>query len=138
MHLFYLALGVGIHALIGRVVNIGNESYPREIKRKRKRREKEREKKRETADRSFLLTFHHHRQTLKFHEVLKVDELLSWIRASWRTNSQLTMVENGKKHRQNSHPIIHCPTSERTSEWPSTPICILSYSGPQCNLISLL
>ena len=23
------------------------------------------------------------------------------------------MVENGKKHRQNSHPILHCPTSER-------------------------
>ena len=22
--------------------------------------------------------------------------------------------------------------SERTSEWPSTPICILRYSGPQC------
>ena len=26
------------------------------------------------------------------------------------------MVENGKKHRQNSHPIIHCPTSEGVSE----------------------
>ena len=85
-------------------------------KKKRKRKRKRREKKRETADRSFLLTFHHHRQTLKFHEVLKVDEVLSWIRASWRTNSQLTMVENGKKHRQNSHPIIHCPTSEGVSE----------------------
>ena len=23
-------------------------------------------------------------------------------------------------------------TSKRTSEWPSTPICILGYSGPQC------
>ena len=22
------------------------------------------------------------------------------------------MVENGKKHRQNNHPIINCPTSE--------------------------
>ena len=52
------------------------------------------------------------------------------------------MVENRKKHRQNSHPIIHCPTSEgvsevservseaevaggaseRTSEWPSTTV----------------
>ena len=26
------------------------------------------------------------------------------------------MVENRKKHRQNSHPIIHCPTSEGVSE----------------------
>ena len=26
------------------------------------------------------------------------------------------MVENQKKHRQNSHPIIHCPTSEGVSE----------------------
>ena len=35
-----------------------------------------------------------------------------------------TVVENGKKHRQNSHLTIHCPTSEgtseRTSEWPNT------------------
>ena len=27
-----------------------------------------------------------------------------------------TMVENRKKHRQNFHPIIHCPTSEGVSE----------------------
>ena len=27
-----------------------------------------------------------------------------------------TMVENRKKHRQNSHSIIHCPTSEEVSE----------------------
>ena len=27
-----------------------------------------------------------------------------------------TMVENGKKNRQNSHLIIHCPTSEGVSE----------------------
>ena len=27
-----------------------------------------------------------------------------------------TMVENGKKRRQNSHLIIHCPTSEEVSE----------------------
>ena len=27
-----------------------------------------------------------------------------------------TMVENRKKHGQNSHPIIHCPTSEGVSE----------------------
>ena len=27
-----------------------------------------------------------------------------------------TMVENGKKDRQNSHLIIHCPTSEGVSE----------------------
>ena len=27
-----------------------------------------------------------------------------------------TMVENRKKHRQNCHPIIHCPTSEGVSE----------------------
>ena len=26
------------------------------------------------------------------------------------------MVENRKKHRQNSHPIIHCPTNEGVSE----------------------
>ena len=26
------------------------------------------------------------------------------------------MVENGKKYRQNSHLIIHCPTSEGVSE----------------------
>ena len=26
------------------------------------------------------------------------------------------MVENGKKHRQNSHLIIHCPTSKGVSE----------------------
>ena len=26
------------------------------------------------------------------------------------------MVENRKKHRQNSHPIIHCPTTEGVSE----------------------
>jgi len=26
------------------------------------------------------------------------------------------MVENRKKHRQNSHPIIHCPTSKGVSE----------------------
>ena len=29
---------------------------------------------------------------------------------------EFTMVENRKKHRQNSHPIIHCPTSEAVSE----------------------
>ena len=27
-----------------------------------------------------------------------------------------TMVENGKKHRQNSNLIIHCPTSEGANE----------------------
>ena len=86
------------------------------------------------------------------------------------------MFENREKHRQNSHLINHCPTSEgmsevskgvskvserankwaqqraqakrvgwskqtsercewtseRKSEWSSTPICILGYSGPQC------
>ena len=26
------------------------------------------------------------------------------------------MVENRKKHRQNSHPMIHCPMSEGVSE----------------------
>ena len=41
-----------------------------------------------------------------------------------------TMVENGKKHRQNCHLIIHCPTSERTSKWPGTSVCILGcYRG---------
>ena len=50
---------------------------------------------------------------------------------------QCTMVENGKKHRQNSHLIIHfltserCErTSERTSEWPSTSVCILGCYRP--------
>ena len=49
-----------------------------------------------------------------------------------------TMVENRKKHRHNSHPIIHFPTSEGvsgasewTSEWPSTYIWVLNGSGPQ-------
>ena len=48
-----------------------------------------------------------------------------------------TMVENRKKYRQNSHPIIHCSTSERcertserTSEWPSTTVCILGCYRP--------
>ena len=48
-----------------------------------------------------------------------------------------TMVQNGR-NRINSHPIIHCPTSERcertseqTSEWLSTSICIFDYSSPQ-------
>ena len=27
-----------------------------------------------------------------------------------------TMVENREKHRQNSHPIIHCPTNEGVSK----------------------
>ena len=31
-------------------------------------------------------------------------------------NKKSTMVENRKKHRQNSHPIIHFPTSEGVSE----------------------
>ena len=35
------------------------------------------------------------------------------LREFWRF---CTMVENKKKHRQNSHPIIHCPTSEGVSE----------------------
>ena len=30
--------------------------------------------------------------------------------------SLCTMVENRKKHRENSHPIIHFPTSEGVSE----------------------
>ena len=58
-------------------------------------------------------------------------------------NVHYTMVENGKKHRQNSHLIIHCPTSEgvsevseqtseRTSEWPSIYVPILGYSAPLC------
>ena len=48
-----------------------------------------------------------------------------------------TMVENRKKHRQNSHLIIHFTTSERcertserTSEWPSTSVCILGCYRP--------
>ena len=68
-----------------------------------------------------------------------------------RLNIGRTMVENTeKRHRQNSHPIIHCPTSEevsevseqseaservssaseRTSEWPSTTVCILGCYRP--------
>ena len=31
-------------------------------------------------------------------------------------NDNNTMIENRKKHRQNSHPIIHYPTSEGVSE----------------------
>ena len=31
-------------------------------------------------------------------------------------NHRSTMVQNGKKHRKNSHPIIHFPTSEWVSE----------------------
>ena len=44
-----------------------------------------------------------------------------------------------KKHRKNSQPFIYFPTSERcertsewTKEWPSTSVCTLGYSGPQC------
>ena len=59
--------------------------------------------------------------------------------------NRCTMVENRKKHRKNSHPIIYCPTSEgvskaserankrmseRTSEWPSTYICVFLYFWP--------
>ena len=33
-----------------------------------------------------------------------------------RSSMKCTMVENGKKHRQNSHLIIHFPTSEGVSE----------------------
>jgi len=54
------------------------------------------------------------------------------------------MGQDREKHRINSHPIIHCLTSERcertsewSSEWPHTPICILGYSGPQCVAIFL-
>ena len=39
--------------------------------------------------------------------------------ASWKKNASFlryTMVENGKKHRQDSHPIINCPTSEGVSK----------------------
>ena len=65
---------------------------------------------------------------------------------------QGTMGQKWKKHRLNTHPIIHCPTSEgvsevavrskRISEWcertsrqtserPSTSVCIPGYSSPQ-------
>ena len=33
-----------------------------------------------------------------------------------RAAYQVSMVENRKKQRQNSYPIIHCPTSEGVSE----------------------
>ena len=52
-------------------------------------------------------------------------------------NSEDTMVENGKKHRQDRHLIILCPTSERcertserTSEWPNSSVCILGCYRP--------
>ena len=38
------------------------------------------------------------------------------MRARPKGFSVVTMVENGKKHRQNSHLIIHFPTSEGVSE----------------------
>ena len=53
------------------------------------------------------------------------------VRILWRC----TMGQNKRKHRINSHPIIHHPTSERTSEWPSTYdpyVSILVCSRPQC------
>ena len=34
----------------------------------------------------------------------------------YRRSYQYTMVQNSEKHRQNSHQIIHCPTSKRVSE----------------------
>ena len=40
-------------------------------------------------------------------------EVFSFVRCFLHT---FTMVENRKKHRQKSHPIIHCPTSEAVSE----------------------
>ena len=89
-------------------------------------------------------------------------------RLLWHWND-ITMVQNRKKHRINSHLIIHFPTSEgvskvseranewaqrsarakrvgrskqtneryertseRTSEWPSTYIWVLGWSGPKC------
>ena len=35
---------------------------------------------------------------------------------SQRLKGCVTMVKNGKKHRQNSHLISHCPMSEGVSE----------------------
>ena len=32
------------------------------------------------------------------------------------SGKQRTLGQNRKKHRKNSHPIIHCPTSEGVSE----------------------
>ena len=81
-----------------------------------------------------------------------------------RREKQSTMGQNWEKHRKNRHLKSHCPmskevsevserandwaqrrarakravrserTSERTSKWPSTPVCILGYSGPQCTV----
>ena len=42
------------------------------------------------------------------------------------------MGQNRKKHRLNSRPIIHFPTSERTSEWSTTYIWVFDGSGPLC------
>ena len=46
--------------------------------------------------------------------VLRFDCYFFFVYVSW--NVQGTMVENKKKHRQNSHPIIHCLMSEEVSE----------------------
>ena len=37
-------------------------------------------------------------------------------RQSKRGEHHPTLVQNRKKHKINSHPIIHCPTSEEVSE----------------------
>ena len=65
---------------------------------------------------------------------------ITWLRARaiQQPFHQHTVGQNRKKHRIKSRLIIHCSTSERcertserTSEWPSTSVCIFGYSGPQ-------
>ena len=56
------------------------------------------------------------------------------------------MVENRKKHRQNSHPIINCPTSEGVSErangrasgpvLQSVFLAVLDHNVPLASLVS--
>ena len=43
----------------------------------------------------------------------------------------ITMVENRKKHRQNSHPIIHCPMSEGLGERVNTAEGASEASSPE-------
>ena len=41
---------------------------------------------------------------------------LEFVASKAGKSEHATLVQNRKKHRQNSHLIIHCPTSEGVSE----------------------
>ena len=45
-----------------------------------------------------------------------VGEVVSFAPFTYTAYRQYTMVQNGQKHRIDSHLIIHCPTSEGVSE----------------------